>query len=207
MKTQQPLNGAIYLVRGAKILLQPGLKRFVVIPLLINIVIYVILTKIGFHYFGEFVQWIDRHLPNWLHWLNWLIWPLLVLASLVFVVYTFSIVVNIIAAPFNGFLAEKIECVVTGQPIEETSSPWRVMKNIPRALYREWRKIKYFLPRAIALLMISFIPGINLIAAVLWYVFGSWMMAIEYIDYPMDNHRIPFDKMLLHLKKTSLIGW
>jgi len=204
LKNQKPMHGPMYISKGAKMLLEPGLKRYALVPLIINILIYTFAMVLLFHYFGEFVHWIDSHLPHWLQWLNWLIWPLLVLASLVFVAYTFSIVVNIIGAPFNGFLAEKVEQMATGVIQADASSPARMMKDIPRALFREWRKIKYFFPRALALLIVSFIPGINIIAAVLWYLFGSWMMAIEYYDYPMDNHRIPFDDMIAHLRKHYL---
>ncbi|MBP2261259.1 uncharacterized protein involved in cysteine biosynthesis [Pseudomonas sp. BP8] len=40
------------------------------------------------------------------------------------------------------------------------------------------------MPRALALLILSFIPVVNVIAAPLWLIFGVWMMAIQYIDYP-----------------------
>jgi len=34
----------------------------------------------------------------------------------------------------------------------------------------------------------------------LWFVFSAWMMAMQYIDYPMDNHRTTFDDMRKYLK-------
>ena len=34
------------------------------------------------------------------------------------------------------------------------------------------------------------IPGVNVIASVLWVIFGLWFLAVEYGDYPMGNHAI-----------------
>jgi CysZ protein len=47
---------------------------------------------------------------------------------------------------------------------------------------------------ALALFLISLIPVINLIAPVLWVIFGSWLLSLEYLDYPMGNHDLVFDE-------------
>lgn len=69
---------------------------------------------------------------------------------------------------------------------------------------REWQKLVYFIPRILFLLILFLIPGINLIAPVLWILFGAWMMAIQYVDYPMDNHKIPFKDMRKSMGKNSI---
>ncbi len=53
-------------------------------------------------------------LPSWLSFLNYLLWPLFVVLVVLMVFFTFTMLANIIAAPFNGFLAEKVEVVVRG---------------------------------------------------------------------------------------------
>jgi CysZ protein len=108
---------------------------------------------------------------------------------------------NIIAAPFNGFLAEKVEVVVRGQDDFPPFSGAELMAMVPRTLGREMRKLSYFLPRAIALLILSFIPVLNILAAPLWLVFGVWMMAVQYIDYPADNNKMSWDDMLAWLRE------
>lgn len=58
---------------------------------------------------------------------------------------------------------------------------------------REWQKLRYALPRAIILfILFLFLP---VIGPVLWFLFTSWLMAIQYLDYPFDNHKIDFDTM------------
>ncbi|MGC8073589.1 sulfate transporter CysZ, partial [Salmonella enterica] len=80
---------------------------------------------------------------------------------------------------------------------------------IPRTMGREMRKLAYFLPRALVLLVLSFVPGVNLIATPLWILFGIWMMAVQYIDYPADNHKLGWNEMLawLRSKRWACMGF
>ena len=34
---------------------------------------------------------------------------------------------------------------------------------------------------------------------VIWFLFTAWMMAIQYCDYPFDNHKVAFKKMRAEL--------
>jgi len=101
-------------------------------------------------------------------------------------------VANLIGAPFYGYLAERCEQHLTGQAIGDDEGWAGVVKDIPRSLWRELQKIGYYLPRALGLLILGLIPVVNLVAVVLWFVFNSWMMALQYVDYPADNHKIRF---------------
>ncbi len=195
------LSGPQYLGEGLKLVLSPGLRLFVLLPLSVNLLLFAGL--IGFAV-GEFSGWVDAFmpsLPDWLSFLQYLIWPLFVLLVLVLVFFSFTMLANIIAAPFNGFLAEKVEVVVRGQDDFPAFSWGELMAMIPRTVGRELRKLAYFLPRAGALLILSFIPGVNLLAAPLWIVFGIWMMAVQYIDYPADNHKLGWNEMLAWLRE------
>lgn len=58
----------------------------------------------------QFSHWVDLlmpSLPDWLSFLQYIVWPLFVLLVLVIVFFTFTMVANIISAPFNGFLSER----------------------------------------------------------------------------------------------------
>ncbi|MBT8768106.1 sulfate transporter CysZ [Metapseudomonas boanensis] len=195
------LSGPQYLGEGLKLVLSPGLRLFVLLPLTVNLLLFMAL--IGFA-MQEFSGWVDAFmpsLPDWLSFLQYLIWPLFVLLVLVLIFFTFTMLANVIAAPLNGFLAEKVEVVVRGQDNFPSFSWGELMAMIPRTVGRELRKLAYFLPRAAALLILSFIPGLNLLAAPLWIIFGIWMMAVQYIDYPADNHKLGWNEMLAWLRE------
>ena len=62
---------------------------------------------------------------------------------------------------------------------------------------------------ALGLFLFSLIPVVNLIAPVLWVVFGSWLLSLEYFDYPMGNHDIVFaeEKRYLGERRGIALGF
>lgn len=198
------MNSKIYLWQGAKMLTHPKLRHFVAIPLAINILIFALLLGLSIHWFQHLIAWIDSFLPSWLHWLNWLLWIFFALASWLAVIYTFTIIANLISAPFNSLLAEKAEEILTGKPAPLSSGFKAVIKDLPRIFWHEGQKILYYLPRAILCLLLFIIPVIQIAAPVIWFLFNSWMMSIQYLDYPMDNHRLEFSTIRKKLKSKKL---
>jgi len=195
------LSGPQYLREGLKLVLSPNLRMFVLLPLAINLLLFGGLIYFAGH---EFSLWLDAlmpTLPSWLSFLSYILWPLFVALLVLMVFFTFTLVANVIAAPFNGFLAEKVEVVVRGQDPFPAFSWGELVAMVPRTFGREMRKLGYFLPRAIGLFILSLIPVVNVIAAPLWLVFGVWMMAIQYIDYPADNNKMSWQDMLAWLRQ------
>ena len=109
------LTGASYLLRGFRLIRQPGVRRYVVIPLLLNTLIFAALAVYATHWLQALTAQLASVLPGWLDWLQWLLWPLLVLVALVVIYFCFSLLLNMIGAPFNGLLAEAIETHLTGR--------------------------------------------------------------------------------------------
>ena len=193
-----------YLFRGFKMLWHPKLRLFVMMPILLNIILMIALFSVNIHYFGTFINWLLHFLPHWLAWLSWLLWLLFAISSIVIFAYTFTIITNIIAAPFNGFLAEKVQLFVTGDSPESDAS-WRdTIKDIPREIARAAKTLLYYLPRALVCFILLFIPLLQAIVPILWFILSAWMMSIQYMDYPMDNNKISFHDMLKKLTQKRL---
>lgn len=198
-----PFRGAGYLLRGAGMLNTPGLRTFVLIPLLVNIVLFVGAIWLLVDQFDVWVDYWMSQLPGWLSFLDWLMWPLFAALVLIVVYYSFTLVANFIAAPFNGLLAEKVELRLRGKT--NGVDGWgELLKMVPQALGRELSKLRYYLPRVLLILVITFIPGLNLFSPIIWFLFGAWMMSIQYCDYPMDNNRVSFNQMKVLLKSHRL---
>ena len=203
------LSGPQYLRQGLSLVLSPGLRLFVLLPLLVNLIVFAVLIVLAVQQFGQWVDYFMPSLPDWLAFLEYLLWPLFVALVLLIVFFTFTLVANLIAAPFNGFLAEKVEVVVRGEDPFPTFRWGELAAMVPRTLGRELRKLAYFLPRALALLILSLIPGVNVLAAPLWLLFGIWMMAVQYIDYPADNNKLGWNEMLdwLRARRWQSLGF
>ena len=195
------LSGPHYLREGLKLILSPGLRLFVILPLSVNLLVFVGLIYLAVRQFGTWVDAFMPNLPEWLMFLEYLLWPLFVALVVLMVFFTFTLLANIIAAPFNGFLAEKVEMVARGQDSSPPFSWSELLAMLPRTVAREARKLAYFAPRALGLLVLSFIPLANLAAAPLWLLFGVWMMAVQYIDYPADNNKMSWSEMMVWLRQ------
>ncbi len=201
MIKNSPVAGAAYLLTGLKLLSRPGLRRYVAMPFLVNILVFSLLAWIGISQFENLLDWM---LPqdSWLSYFRYILWPLFAIAAILVTFYSFTIVANMIAAPFNGLLAEKVEILLTGNnPVQVHSG---IMQAVWPAVRSEMIKLRYFVARALPLLLLFLIPGINVIAPILWTLFGIWYLALEYSDYPMANNGLEFKDQHAHNQNNRL---
>ena len=176
---------------GFRLILKSGIKRFVLIPFLINLGLFSLATKLLTE---QVDSWIEQLLPGWLSWLEWLIWPLFAIAMFLIVFYSFTIIANLVAAPFNSLLSARIEALLTDKKPENINSD-RFLKLISRTLQSEFKKIIYAIKWFIPLIIITFIPVINVISPFLWMFFAAWFLSLEYNDYPLANRGLFFDEV------------
>ncbi|HVE44782.1 MAG TPA: sulfate transporter CysZ [Gammaproteobacteria bacterium] len=184
------MKGVYYFLNGLTLLFRPGVKRYVIVPVIVNVVLFIALFFLMKHVVGIFNAWFYDFLPAWLHWLTFILWMLFFASFFLFFVYAFVIITNVIAAPFNSFLSEKIEYHLTGRIIASRSL-WENIKDVPRIIGRQLMILFYFLPFALFMLLLFFIPVVQLVAPVCWFLFHAWFMSLTYLDYPTDNHHIP----------------
>ena len=197
-------KGFGHIFEGLKLITQPGLRRFVIIPLSINITLFGAATWYLLIKFDEWMSSLLPDFPDWLSWLEtaliWLLWPLFSIMILLVIFYSFTFVANLIAAPFNSLLAEKVEKHLTGQALD-TGPSFPTTEMIKRSIGSELSKLLYFLKWWILLLILTLIPLINLAAPFIWVLFGAWMLSLEYLDYPMANH----NKFFKDINKQAII--
>ena len=194
-------KGFGHIFSGLKLISNPGIRRFVLIPLSINIALFGGAT---WYLFIKFDEWLSSllpglpDLPSWLSWLEtvygwlesliyWIFYPMFSVMILLVVFYTFTFIANLIAAPFNSLLAEKVEKLLTNQPLGDGPG-YPTSEMIKRSIGSELGKLLYFIKWWVLLFIFTMIPGINLAAPFLWVLFGAWMLSLEYLDYPMSNH-------------------
>jgi len=203
------VHGARYLARGATLLKHPALRLFVLIPLLVNILIFGSLIWYGLSYLNAVMEdWLKK-IPDWLDFIRWVLWPVVGLTVSLVTGYLFTAVALVIASPFNSLLAEKAEELVTGKPVDALEGLGAALLAVPRGILRELMKLIYYLPMAAFVLILSFIPVLNTVAPVLWLLLGAWMMSLEFIDYPMDNHQLSFAdvKEAARARRLSSMGF
>jgi CysZ protein len=199
-------RGFGYAFAGLGALRRSGLKRFVMIPLAVNTLVFGAAGYYGFGQLGRFTDWLAARLPDWLDWLTWLLWPLAVLGFLAAVWILFTAVANILASPFNGLLSERVAAM---EGFEQASPGGSLARDLLAAPVNEIRKLAGFGLLALPLLVVSLIPVINAAASLLWLVFGAWVLAVEYMDYPLGNQGMDFraQKSLLRERRGLALGF
>jgi CysZ protein len=199
-------RGASYLTRGARMLNHPSLRLFVIIPLLVNILIFGSLITLGFSYISDAMDSMLSRIPSWLNFIRWILWPLIVITVSLATGFLFTTIALIIASPFNALLAEKAEELITGGPVDSLEGFGAAVLAIPKSILRELAKLVYYIPMALFTVLLSFIPGVGAIA---WLVLAAWMMSIQFVDYPMDNHQLSFSdvKEAVRRRRLSSMGF
>lgn len=196
---RQSSTGIRYLFNGLSLILQPGLRRFVILPVLINIAVFAALIWYGGSQFDQFMAWL---LPEdaWYSFLRFILWPLFAASAVLVGFFTFSLVANLIASPFNNLLAKKVEEHLTGIPLTAEQAEL----NFTSSIANELRKLSYFISRAIPVLLLFLIPVVQLAAPFIWFLFSAWMLTLQYTDFTMANHNLTFDQQRLRLRQRRL---
>ena len=195
------IRGASHLLGGYDLVLRPRLRRFVYVPLIVNTGFFVAAIALCYQALSGWVNpWLER-LPGWLDWMQWLLLPLFGLFVLVLLFVTFTFTANLIGAPFNGLLADRCEQRLRPDTGPSLSRPWYL--EIAVALSGELTKLRYYLVRALPLLVLSLVPVVGLLAWAALVVLTIWMLALQYLDYPLGNHGLAFPQQRALARRHS----
>ena len=200
------MNGLACLREGFALIRKQGIRRYVIIPTVINIVVLAAFVAFSVKEFERWVASITNMLPDWLSFLSWAIYLVGLIVVAFLLLYSFMIVANLIASPFNAVLSSRVEETLTPGHVHPESGLYSMIVG---AVAREISKLLYVLPRLLLLMLLSIIPLLNTLAPLLWVLFGGWMVAIQYCDYGADNNQVSFrvlrKRMALH--KLSAVSF
>ncbi len=206
-------NGASYLLKGFRLLKRPRVLPLVLIPVLLNIALF----YLGIDYlYDSFDQWLNgllNRIPDWLSFIKWLLWPLFSLFILLLLAYGFTFIANLIGSPFYGLIAEQVEIIATGKSTDIPLTLKSILSIALQSIGREVQKLVQYLLWLIPLLILSvislIITPLATIMPFIWFLFGAWMLAVQYIDYAYDNNQINFSSLKADLKsdRTAALGF
>ncbi len=182
----------------------PELRKFIIIPILVNIVIGIALFAVFYHYVSLVTGW-DWQFPPLLEFLEKILkkalWVLALTCFAATYILSFHVTTTTIAAPFYGLLAQKTEALLTG--VRPTDEPLAQM--IPRTFGREVQKLLYFAGRGLLVFLLIILLGtvvvLSPLAPLVGLIWTAWCMAIQYADYAADNHQTPFRRLRKKVRK------
>jgi CysZ protein len=190
---------------GVRLARTPGLRRYTWLPLLVSFVIIAAGMAALFGYLGEVAAWLTSLLPDWLDFLGFVLVPLLYLFGFLIGAWLFALLAVVVASPFLGDLSSAVERISSGAGPDQPPR-WA---SVTAAIGRELRKLGYYLPRLLLVFVLSLVPVLNALAPVLWFLFGAWIMAVQFCDYPSENRARPFRDtvVLLQRHRAAALGY
>lgn len=215
-------EGVGYVSEGYRLARRPALRPYMMVPLALNIVLFTISGWLVVYYAYDWIGGLTTvvDLWSWLDWaegavnstlavLKWVAFAAIILFLLFIMGSSFTMVVHLLVSPFIGVLGEQAE-----KQLHTPNYPQHTLAQIAwRSIKREIRKLSYWLLRALGLvvltLILNFIPVVNLAVPVIWFMFGSWVLALQYIDVPADNNGKSFQDVLalMQANRAAVMGF
>lgn len=176
------LEGPRHLLLGYRLLLRPGVRRFMLVPLLGNLLLFAAAFALAAWGLDALL---DRWLPQVLDWLRWLLYPLLAILVLVAGFFSFTVLGNLLLAPFNGLLSQSVERALGAEPGSAPDETlWQSMKRSSRLAL--WR-FGFILLRVAAVFLLGLVPAVGVLALPVGVLLGAWLLALEFSDSPLGN--------------------
>ena len=192
-------------LRGARLARARSLRPFVWVPLAVGLAVIAALMWLGHAAFEDARGWFAGLMPDWLGWLDDVLAPVFYLLGAVVALWLYGFLAVLLASPFLGALSARAEVEAFGAgPGGEAMAELSIM----RTLAREGRKLAYHLPRLLGLFVLTLIPVVNVAAPLLWFAFGGWMLAVQFVDYAAENRGLAFGDTvaLLRTNRAAAFG-
>lgn len=189
----------------------PRLLQYILIPFLINLVVFTSAVALGLDFFGNTVVAYIPQGDTW-YWavLYWFLWVVAVLLTAVLVFFSFTVVGNLLASPFNDLLSERTEEVLSGKVTEEAFALGRFFREAWQTLLMEAKKMWIFVVVMVFILPLNLFPGIgNSIYTVLAICLTLFFLCFEYLGFIMVRKRQFFreQKNFIFARKFLMLGF
>ncbi|MDZ7749815.1 MAG: sulfate transporter CysZ [Halofilum sp. (in: g-proteobacteria)] len=200
-------RGIGYALSGFALVRRRGVLRYALIPLLVNALLFGGGIWFGASAFAGLLEWL---LPAWLDvaLVRAVLWIVFAVGAALVAFYAFTLLANLVAAPFNGLLADRAERHLRGG-LGDEGEQRGLVAEVGASFAAEIRKLLYLAAWSLPMLVLFLVPVVNLVAPLLWLAFGAWMMALEYADCPLGNHGLVFSRSrrLIGRRRAAALGF
>ena len=205
----QALSALTYLSRAAHMAREKAILPWVQIPALFNLVLFGSLYYLAGTSISEWISsWANTSITGFWSFLEpvvdfligaavFLVWILL----LALFASVFTIAVQLVAAPFMGLLAERTDQRICTAPLPEESVGSMIWRTFKREIRKTWDWIWRSALVLLVVLIVWLIPGVNIFASAIWFLWSGWLLGAQYIDYGADNRQISFTDMKKRLQQ------
>ncbi len=185
----------------------PGMLKYLAIPFFINLLVFTITVYFGLDLFQGMLE---TYAPGTDVWygviLYYLAWTVALLLTTVVVFFSFTVLGNLIASPFNELLSERTESFLAGERGGERFNLRRFWTEAKYAIAVEVKKITAFILCMLLLFGINFIPGIgSVIYAVLAPALTLFFLVVEYMAFVLMRKQMTFAQQRSYIFKRPVL--
>ncbi|MDH3454830.1 MAG: EI24 domain-containing protein [Desulfuromonadales bacterium] len=189
----------------------PRLILYILIPFLINTLVFSGAVYLGLDFFGSTVV---EYLPQGEAWywsvLYWFLWVVAVLLTAVLVFFSFTVVGNLLASPFNDLLSERTEEALSGKVNDEVFAFGRFFRDALQTVLMEAKKMWVFVVVMVLILPLNLLPGIgNSIYTLLAVSLTLFFLCFEYLSFVLVRKHQFFreQKRYIFARKFLMLGF
>lgn len=196
---------------GHFLIANPRLLVYVLIPFLINAVVFTGAVYLGLDFFNESVIAMIPQGEAW-YWavLYYFLWVIAVLATVLLVFFSFAIIGNLVASPFNDLLSERTEELVAGRKNDEAFRLGIFFRDSLHTVLDEALKMSAFLAGMLLLLLLNILPGFGAVLyTVLSLLWTAMFLVVEYTGYVFTRQRKKFadQRQFIRQRKALCLGF
>lgn len=186
------------------ILKSPSILLYFLLCLVLTLLVFAGIFFLGYWGYGFFDEWVMHFFSNpesfWAQIVSWLVYIPFFLVYLLFFIFSFSLIGEIVCLPLMDLLSSKVEKLAWDR-FEEAPFWDAVKRGMLSALKAGIRQI---LAMILAIPLI-FIPVVGIIA---YFLINAWFIAFGYLDFPMARRGWTYEKKKIFFKgfwKSRLI--
>ena len=142
--------------------------------------------------------------------LYWFLWVVAVLLTAVLVFFSFTVVGNLLASPFNDLLSERTEEVLSGSDQRRVICLGRFFREAWQTILMEAKKMWIFVVVMVFIVPLNLFPGIgNSIYTILAVSLTLFFLCFEYLGFVMVRKRQFFreQKNYIFARKFLMLGF
>lgn len=189
----------------------PRLIQYILIPFLINALVFSGAVYLGLDFFGSTVV---EYIPQGEAWywsvIYWLLWIVALLLTAVLVFFSFTVVGNLLASPFNDLLSERTEEALNGNVNNEPFSISRFLHDALQTILMEAKKMGVFVVVMVFILPLNLVPGIgNSLYTLLAVSLTLFFLCFEYLSFVLVRKQQFFreQKSYIFARKFLMFGF
>jgi len=177
--------------------------------MIINLLIYGSVFILSYSWFtGSIESWLGIEGAEAGFWLRFLHTALLIIGFILLLFFCyllFTILGNVITAPFNEEISQRVEEIVVGTKEGHKMGFW---EDAYISIKGEVQKLAFYLIILLLIFSLNLIPiAGSVIATVLGVIFSSFYNALDFLDYPMTRKRMRFRDKLKVTRKGKLVTY